>query len=239
MCEHGQDPARDRQAARRALLPAAEQEYADRLEHAGRRDQFIDGRALLRYALSHSAPIAPEDWRFARGERGKPFIAEPSLPQPLWFNLAHATGITVCAITRIGTRIGVDIEATTQAEAASRIGSEFFSAPEQAALAKLGRMRRAEEALRTWVLKESLAKAAEESLAETLGNVTFDTTGHATVRARFSGTPYGGSNNWSFGLYAYRPSHVVALAVAPPAAAQTSVCVRQIPLGSLARPPGG
>jgi len=97
----------------RELLPREELEAcaAFAREEDRRRAQLT--RVLLRETLSRYAPVQPADWRFVPGPQGKPAIAEPAGLQ-LSFNLSHARGQVVCALTE-GCEIGVDLEETTRA----------------------------------------------------------------------------------------------------------------------------
>jgi len=97
----------------------------------------VVGRALCRHVLSRYAPVPPEEWRFALGSRGKPFVAAPALSSPLWFNLSHTDGVSVCAVTGAGPEIDIDIERIALGRDALEIAEQFF--PE---VARGGRVHR-------------------------------------------------------------------------------------------------
>lgn len=194
-------------------LSAAERLRADALTHPRRRRQFIRGRALVRHALSQMTDVPASRWEFAAGERGRPYIASPTLRMPLWFNLSHVDNVTVCAVTPHGPLIGVDVESLRNAAYALDSADEFFTPREQKALARQDRSDRSRKAVRLWALKESLSKAAEANLAETLGSATFLAEDPSNIRVAFTSPEYGPASSWAFSLYGHSESLVVALAV--------------------------
>ena len=94
-----------------SLLAPDELERRNRMAtESGRRQQLL-ARALQREVLSRCLPeIAPRDWRFTRGESGRPSLAPPFDASGMNFNLAHTPGLVVMAVGRVA-HIGIDVEA--------------------------------------------------------------------------------------------------------------------------------
>lgn len=198
-----------------ALLPVLSAD--EHLRLAGlrddrRREQFVRGRALCRHVLSSYAPVRPQDWRFTLGGRGKPVIAGPPGSAPLWFNLSHTDGTSMCAVTGAGPDIGIDVEQIARGDNALDVAEQFYSAAEVNALHMLPASERGEAFMRLWALKESLAKAGESSLAEVLARTAFDISQPDAVSVSFSAslTP---ARHWHFTLTQIDHARIAALAV--------------------------
>jgi 4'-phosphopantetheinyl transferase len=135
--------------------------------------QKLFGRAFLRLVLSQYQAVAPAAWRFARNHQGKPFAVEAAgrtgLPS---FNLSHAGGVVVCALTRQAA-VGVDVEDVRRPVDMSAIARQFFSAPEVAALAALPSDKRREDCFALWTLRESYLKATGLGLSVALDQLQF------------------------------------------------------------------
>ena len=66
-------------------------------------------RAFVRDLLSYYADVPAKQWRFAKGEHGKPEIM--NAPQPLRFNISHTDKLIICAVM-LNDDIGCDVENT-------------------------------------------------------------------------------------------------------------------------------
>lgn len=183
------------------------------LRDTRRREQFVVGRALCRRVLSRYAPVPPEQWRFALGSRGKPFIAAPDLSPPLWFNLSHTDRVSVCAVTGAGPDIGIDIEGTAVGRDTSEVAEQFFPEVEARALRVLPTGQRGEAFVRLWALKESFAKARETSLADGIGGAAFDLARADGIGVTFHGPIHERAQEWQFKLFRLEQARTVALAV--------------------------
>ena len=207
----------DRIAALLALLSPDERERFAVLRDDNRRRQFLQGRALCRHVLSHYAPVRPADWRFALGSRGKPSIAAPVLPSPLWFSLSHADGVSICAVTGAGPEIGIDLEPVASGNDALEIAAQFFPPAEARALRALPPASREEWFVQLWALKESYAKAREISLADAIGGTTFDLARPRAIAATFADALGEGALPWRFALFCLHEALILALALRTPA----------------------
>ena len=211
--DHGSRVGPERIAALLALLSPDEHTRTSTLRDDRRREHFVVGRALCRHVLSLYAPVPPAEWRFALGSRGKPFVSDPALPTPLWFNLSHAEGVSVCAVTGAGPEIGIDIERISQPRDALEIAEQFFPETELNALRFLPLRQRRATFVRIWALKESFVKARETSLADGIYGTTFDLARLDDIGVTFGKPLNERVQEWQFNLFRLDLAHIVALAV--------------------------
>lgn len=195
------------------LLSVEERSRYARLSDLRRRRQFLLGRALCRTVLSRYAPVAPQEWQFAQGRRGKPFVAGPALPSPLWFNLSHTEGASVCAVTGVGPEIGIDIERIALGHDALEIAEQFFPEMEVNALRLLPPTQRGEAFVRIWALKESFVKARESSLADGIFSAAFDVSRPNRIVVTFGEPLHERAQEWQFNLFRLDSTRIIALAV--------------------------
>ena len=200
-------------AALLADLSPAERTHAAGLRDNHRRQQFVVGRALCRRVLSSYTPVPPQHWRFTLGSRGKPVIAAPTLPAPLWFNLSHTDGASVCAVTGAGPDIGVDIEQKTRGPDTLEIAEQFFPQAELGQLRHLPPAQRDETFMRIWALKESYVKARETSLTDGIRGTAFDLTQPKNIRVTFHHPLHEQAQQWRFHLHQLDPTRIVALSL--------------------------
>ncbi|WP_363350996.1 4'-phosphopantetheinyl transferase superfamily protein [Methylocystis echinoides] len=150
-----------------ALLNEEERARAGRFAFEEDRQAYIGAHALLRAELSRRAGGAPQDWRFAAAERGKPFLVDP--PQDLRFSMTHTRGMVAVALAE-GVEIGVDVEPAHRRAESMKLAERFF-APEEAALLRAleGEARR-DAFFAIWTLKEAVVKATGEGLSRPLNS---------------------------------------------------------------------
>ena len=211
--DHGASIGPERISALLALLSPEEHARFARLRDNRRRQHFVVGRALCRNVLSRYAPVPAEEWRFALGSRGKPSVAAPALPSPLWFNLSHADGVSVCAVTGAGPEIGIDIERIALGRDALEIAEQFFPEVEANALRLLPAAQRGETIVRIWALKESFVKARETSLADGICGTAFDLARPDDIGVTFCEPLHERAQEWQFNLFRLDLARIVALSV--------------------------
>jgi 4'-phosphopantetheinyl transferase len=195
------------------LLSDEERARAARFAFAEHRHQFCVAHALVRASLSRYAPVAPEAWRFAAAERGRPEIvaAAPDLP-PLRFNLSHAAGLVGCAVA-LRRDVGVDIEDFTRRVEIEAIARRYFAPVEQLALERAGAKRRRERFFELWTLKEAYVKARGLGLAPALEKIAFELEPGAPIRLRFGPGFDDDPDAWQLALHRPTERHVLAVAV--------------------------
>ena len=133
------------------------------------RREYLTTRALMRTALSHYHPLAPEAWRFQTNPYGKPTI-EPDCG--LRFNLSNSPGLVVCLIAQ-GAEVGVDAEPIERAEKVAELASEVLSPLELVQLETLRGPARLDRILSLWTLKEAYVKARGMGLSLPLSKISF------------------------------------------------------------------
>lgn len=148
----------------RELLEAAELERAARFYFDRDRQRFIVGRGLLRLILGRYLETAPERLRFVYNQHGKPALDAPFDRSELLFNLSHAEGLALYAVTR-RRAIGVDLERVRDDFACEKLAQRFFSPQEAAALAALPAAAKARAFFDGWTRKEAYIKAQGRGLS--------------------------------------------------------------------------
>lgn len=148
-----------------SCLDAEEAARAGRFVHAADRAVYVAAHAGLREWLARECGCAPQELRFVRGPSGKPALCPRHARPLLRFNLSHARGCAVIALTRDGSEPGVDIEAVERFDAMHEARHLFLSPAECAALAGLEPLQRRDRLARIWTAKEAYTKAEGRGLA--------------------------------------------------------------------------
>jgi 4'-phosphopantetheinyl transferase len=130
-------------------------------------------------------------------------------PNPdLAFNLSHCGAAAVLAVAR-GGRLGVDLESLERAGTALKISRRLFSDAERQRLSRCGNTA-GTEALKLWVLKESIVKA--------LGNTVWDGLSRVGISLEdaeigwAAPPPEGKEKDWTLMLGELRGTHLIAVA---------------------------
>jgi phosphopantetheinyl transferase len=129
-----------------------------------------------RRVLSHYAPVAPREWCFEVGARGKPKLVGPDLPeqlQSLQFNLSHSRDWLVCAISGAAS-VGVDLEYCDSGRDTRKLAQRFFHPDEVTAIDAGDAAERGDRFYDYWTLKEARVKAKGEALALALDSNNFE-----------------------------------------------------------------
>jgi 4'-phosphopantetheinyl transferase len=174
---------------------------------------FLATRALQRTALSAYVDVSPGAWRFAQGEHGKPYIAEPTGLPSLHFNLTNTRGLVVCAISRAHRRLGVDAEWLQRKVDPVELADSHFSSTEFRALRALPYALQSDRFFRYWTLKESYIKARGLGLALPLEQFSFLLDDGPSIRLAFSPELPDHPPRWRCALFAASPCHMLAVSV--------------------------
>jgi 4'-phosphopantetheinyl transferase len=193
-----------------ALLTAEELAHRDRYAFEQGRREFLLTRVLVRTSLSRHAPVAPQEWRFAIGEHGRPSILLP--PVQLSFNLSNTDGLVACLVSP-DAEVGVDVEAIDRLREIALIVDRYFSPSEAAALRAEPESRRRARFFDYWALKEAYLKARGLGLSIPLYDFSFDLSEGAPITVRFAPELADERSRWSFALLRPTPRHVVAVAL--------------------------
>jgi 4'-phosphopantetheinyl transferase len=200
-------------AAYFALMTEEEHARHDRFYFERDRRLFLATRALVRTVLSLYAEVEPARWRFAEGERGKPYIAEP-LPNPvLHFNLSNTRGLVVCAVSTAHGSLGVDAEFLDRPGETVGIADHYFSPLEARALRARPPEHQRERFFCYWTLKESYIKARGLGLALPLEQFSFLLDSGSDIGIAFDPRLRDDPARWRFALLRASAQHMVAVGV--------------------------
>lgn len=225
-----------------ALMTQEERARHDRFYFARDRLLFLATRALVRTVLSNYAPLAPAAWRFAEGERGKPYIVNDLPSAAIHFNLTNTPGLVVCAVSLVHAKLGVDAEYLQRAGETLSIAEHHFSPSEVRALRALPPSRQRERFFSYWTLKESYIKARGLGLAIPLEQFSFlleegqgereqePHPGGPSVRIEFDPRLGDDPARWRFTLLRGGASHLIAVGADTGGAALRVRAVRYLPL---------
>jgi len=188
-------------------------------------------RALVRTTLSRYAEVAPEDWRFGQGERGKPFVNGPDRAPRLAFSLSNTHGLIACAVSRSLTEIGIDVEHRERVAQVLRVAEAHFAPTEVMAMRRERDDLVAERFFAYWTLKESYIKARGLGLAIPLEQFWFLIDEGPGVRIEMDARLGDDPSNWWFERYCVEDSYRLALAArCPPGQRPRLRAVRTVPL---------
>jgi len=214
------DDVLERGAAEACELLLSEEERArlkafkfDRL-----RREYLATRALVRTALAHTHPIAPEAWRFSSNAYGKPAV-EPACG--LQFNLSNSRELVVGLIAT-GAEVGVDVEPFTRASEIAEVAPRVFSKLELAQLDGLPDSERLNRGLSLWTLKEAYIKARGMGLSLTLEKISFVFGGAEEIRLELDPSLNDEPSRWRFCLLDHA-GHRIALMVEQAADAELEI----------------
>ena len=153
-----------------AILSPDERERASRFYFQRDREHFVIARGALRIILSRYVNLSPRQIRFAYNRYGKPSLSREA-SDDLRFNISHAHGIAVYAVTR-GREVGIDVEWVRKDFASLEIAERFFSPTEVSMLRALPPNLRTAAFFNCWTRKEAYIKARGEGLSQPLDRFT-------------------------------------------------------------------
>jgi 4'-phosphopantetheinyl transferase len=208
----GTDHNEELLTAQAALLSGDERERSRRFHFERDRRLYVAKRALVRTVLSSYFTVAPGDWVFSRGERGKPSIAYPIPTCPLHFNLARTEGLVVCLVGSAHTLLGVDAELLKAGPNFGSLAESYFSVAESQAIRACPVSRQAQLFFTYWTLKESYAKSRGDGLRLALDRFSFHLRRDEIAIALDPSLADDG-NSWRFALLEAPSNHLVAVAV--------------------------
>jgi len=129
--------------------------------------RFVTARGRLRVILGRYLGRRPADVWFRYGPHGKPaLVADPGGPA-LRFNVSHADGVALYAISR-SRELGIDLERVLPRRMDERLAELLFGAHEVARLRRLAPPERAREFFRCWTRHEACLKAQGGALSMVL-----------------------------------------------------------------------
>lgn len=181
---------------------------AQRFRFAKDRTHFIAARGLLRAILGRYLAREPQSLTFTYNDYGKPSLDQENFS----FNLTHAQGIALYAITR-HRAIGVDLEYIQREMEWESIAEHFFSPYEVNMLKAVSPDIRPIAFFNCWTRKEAYIKARGMGLSLALDS--FDVSLTPGEPAELLGIREEGQDAANWSLYDLHPSsdYIAALAV--------------------------
>ena len=146
------------------LLAPDEQARAERFIFHKDRTHFVVARGLLRVLLGRYLQRHPQHLHFCYGPHGKPELAPDMGDDTLCFNVSHAHGLALYAVTR-QRDLGVDVEHVRPGFAEEHIAERFFSPREVAVLRALPVALQSTAFFACWTRKEAFIKARGDGLS--------------------------------------------------------------------------
>ena len=175
------------------------------------RDRLSAARGILRDILGRYLGKSPAQLRLRCGLYGKPEL-DTDDPAPLRFNLAHADGMALYAIS-MGREVGIDIERVRAEVDHAAITAELFAAGERVALQALpDGPNRLRAFFTRWVCKEAYMKARGLGHNLPLAAVQVDLSGWLPYFSALDADS-GGLERWSLRQIAVEESDFVAAVV--------------------------
>ena len=198
-----------------SLLSVDEVQRHERLRLEGDRRRLLVTRAAIRSVLSDYFPeVLPAQWQFGRNAWGRPTIAAPVPDSSIQFNISHAQGLIVIAVTERGD-LGVDVEYSGRRCRMLALANRYFSAREVAALQSLSASAQRERFFDLWTLKEAYIKACGMGLAISLRSFSFDFTKEG-ISIAFAAERRDEPEAWQFWQMQAAPQHRLAIALKSP-----------------------
>lgn len=194
------------------VLEADEAARADRYLFARDREHFIVARAFLRFLLSRYLGTEPALVRFHYDLHGKPALAGDSTGTRIRFNLSHAHGLALCAVT-CDRNLGIDVEWIRPRVIEEQIAERYFCPREVAKLRALPRDQQAEAFFNCWTRKEAYVKARGEGLSIPLDQFEVSLVPDEPVALLYVRADLDQASRWSLCELHPGPGYVAALAV--------------------------
>lgn len=165
------------------ILSAEERDRCARFASAADGVRYAQAHAFLREMLSRFADVAPSDWRFTRGEFGRPAIAGPMEGVGLEFNLSHTSDWAAVVVAR-GLPCGLDIERIRPIPQMLDIARTRFAPEEFRALEQLDANMRPRRFFELWTEKEAWAKACGRGLSLPMNRIIAEIPGVTIERVQ-------------------------------------------------------
>jgi 4'-phosphopantetheinyl transferase len=150
-------------AARASSLSPEEQQRAANMRLEETQRHFRAGRAMMRDLLGRYSGAAADAIHFRYGVQGKPELSHPP-GAGLHFNLAHAAGRAVFAVTRAAP-LGVDLEPVRSLSDFDRLARRIFRPGEHREWLAQAESLRPATFFAGWTRKEAFIKAIGQGLS--------------------------------------------------------------------------
>jgi 4'-phosphopantetheinyl transferase len=206
------DVAPERVAALLDTLAVDERTRAERFRFPLDRARFIVARGLLRAIIARYLGREPGAIAFQYSPSGKPSLRDEAGSGGLRFNVSHADGIALYAVTR-NRAVGVDIESVRTDIVSERIAERFFSPREIASLRALGPELQHDAFFRCWTRKEAYVKARGTGITTALDQFDVSLAPNEPAAILASREEGAARHRWSLHHLTPGPGYVGAVAV--------------------------
>ncbi len=152
------EAAREEPPEARAALSRDELERAAQFYFASDSRRYVAGRTILRRLLGRYLGRNPASLAFAYGRHGKPRLVSAPHRAAIFFNVTHADGLALFAITR-SDEVGIDVERVREIPEWERISAACFDPREHVRLRRVPSAHRREAFFRAWTRQEAVLKA--------------------------------------------------------------------------------
>ena len=176
------------------------------------REHFIVARGVLRSILGSYLGVEARELCFGYGAYGKPALMLHANAADIRFNLSHAGGLALYAVTR-DRAIGIDLEYLRADIEWMQIAARFFSPREHAMLSSLPPAARLEAFFTCWTRKEAYIKARGEGLALPLDQFDVSLTPGEPAQLLGVRSDLDDPGRWSFQGLSPEPGYIAAVAV--------------------------
>jgi 4'-phosphopantetheinyl transferase len=153
-------------AGLRTRVDLSESEWArgHGLAEGRTRETFLVARKVLRAVLGRYSGRDPRWLQFSSEPNGKPYLLQPGVNEPLYFNLSHTAGLFGIAITTTG-ELGFDVERLDRRFDLFTLAEQILTPRERLEWASLPEKQRPPAVLRYWTRKEAMLKASGDALS--------------------------------------------------------------------------
>lgn len=142
----------------RHYLSDEERVRANRFIRDEDRQRYILAHGSLRVLLGRYMNVEPGAVLFQLGPVGKPVLCEKTQGSDVSFNLSHAHGRALIAVSK-GQEVGVDLERIRSDVEVAKLSERYFAPSEHATIMQSAQEQRAARFFRYWVAKEAVLKA--------------------------------------------------------------------------------
>jgi len=194
------------------LLSVGEHVRARRFHFQRDRQRFIVARGLLRTLLSHYVGLPPAALEFSYGIHGKPALAPTHGAQSIRFNVSHAGGSALYAVTR-GREVGIDLERVRADRLSSQGAKRILSPNEQVELSKLPVARQPAAWFRYWTRKEAYVKARGTGLFHPLHQIDMSPESNGILSIPAAPDEQASTSRWTIVDFDLGAEYVAALAL--------------------------
>jgi 4'-phosphopantetheinyl transferase len=215
------------------MLSEGERKRHERFHFDVHRKLYLVSHALVRTALSRYADTSANQWRFSKGEFGRPEISTENGTPRLRFNLSHTEGLAALVIC-LDDDCGLDVERLNRVKDLHGVAKRVFTPRELEDLS-----RRTGDSLQGrftdyWTLKEAYMKARGMGfqLPPHTFSIRLPEMGHAPATLELPAGFDDRSDRWRLSLHPLShwesPAYRLAIALRRGDAAPRRIAIRQV-----------